>query len=170
MICGTRAAITSVVCLPGLADVGDVDAALLRNFVDVGLRDIGEAGFLEEALDGGVGRALLRADDVFGDVCRFDGQTFNHRNKTPGAGEALDSLGDEAGRGEAIHQRFHEIGLGLRLHAGRDFFREDFEQKLGHGPWCGALFVATGFGAEFAASVQRNGRNCKLRKGAEGSS
>jgi hypothetical protein len=84
MICGTRAAITSVVCLPGLADVGDVDAALLRNFVDVGLRDIGQAGFLEEALDGGVGRALLRADDVFGDVCRFDRQSLRPRQPDGG--------------------------------------------------------------------------------------
>ena len=70
--------------------------------------------------------------DVFDDVGGFDRQAFDHGDEAAGAAETLDSFGDQAGRGEAVHQRLHEVGLGLRLHAGRDFLGQDFKQKLGH--------------------------------------
>jgi len=100
--------------------------------VNVSLRNVAQPRLLQKALDGGVRRALLRPDHVFHHVRRFHRQSLDHGNQPARPRKALDALRDEPRRAQPVHQRFHEIRLGLRLHAGRDFLGQDFEQKLGH--------------------------------------
>ncbi len=116
----------------GLLDCRDIELALLRVLLDRSVLDPREARALEEALD----RRLRRADA--GSLALLargrlgGGQSDHMQGEAPRRDESLRALVDEIALDEGVgHEALQVVGR-LPLHAGGDFFAEEFEEKIGH--------------------------------------
>ena len=136
----------------------NVEVALLGIALHLGILDRGESGAFQEAGDGRLGRADLgplallaplglRGRQV-GDVQRQPAR----RREGGGAGEGQAPLEQCVGNQPA------QVLAGLGLHAGRDFFAEEFEQEIGHrvrACWRGP-FNASGVGCRLGRDRRRS--------------
>ncbi len=120
----------------GAQHIGGLDARLFDpRHVDAvldGQLVLGQADLAQEAFQRLRRRAIARPLDLFADRGRFGGQAVDDQGQAARADIALDALeGQARGRQLAAHQAF-EILRRRKLHAGGDFFGEQFNQQLGH--------------------------------------
>ncbi len=114
----------------GLAHRRDVKFALLvvlrREVFEL------EAGGFQEAVDGGLGRIDAGAFALLGYVSGLGVQALDGEYQAAGAGMGLGSFIGEARFHQAIGDQCAQVFRRLRLHAGGDFFGEQFDQQFGH--------------------------------------
>ena len=111
---------------------GDVEVALFRVAPHFGLIDRGKACPAQEALHSLFRRADLWAFFLFADISRFLWQTVNCNGEAARAGQGRHFTELNAGFGQAPGQRVAQIAFGLCLHACRNLFRKEFEEKFSH--------------------------------------
>ena len=118
--------------LPLLLDYGDVEFALLRVLLDLGLRDVAEPRALEKSLHGRVRRADARALALLARVASLHRQPDDGEREPPRRRERFRALIDEPAIDQRVgDERFQVLGR-APLHARRDFFGEEFEQEVRH--------------------------------------
>ena len=128
---GTMPAITSSAGAARLLDDGDVEIALLVR-LDLRLGDRGEPGRLEEAVDGAARRTNTRSLPLLPPVRRARRQTVHGERQAPRRHEGLGALIDQPSLDQRIGNELAQILRRLPLHAGGNFFGEEFEEKVGH--------------------------------------
>ena len=114
-----------------LFDPGDPEFALLVRAL-LALVERGHAGPAQKAFHGLVRRADARALALFADIGGLHRQAVNHQAKTTRTGKGPQRGPRQTRRLEPVAQQFFQVGLGARLHAGRDFLAEDFKQEFRH--------------------------------------
>ncbi len=97
------------------------------------LVDRGEARALQEALDGALGRADARPLALLARVGLAGRQADDMQRQPARRRETLGALVGQAALDQRVGDEPLQVGRGLGLHAGGDFFGEQFEQKVGHG-------------------------------------
>ena len=131
-----------------LRDLGDVERTLLRVGLDRRLLDAREAGALEEALDRAVGRADARALALL-DAARLRfRQADDMQRQPPRRGEGLRALVRQARVDQRVGRQPLQILRRLALHAGGDFFAEQFQEQIGHS--CVSLIQVQSAGDPFS--------------------
>ncbi|MND87538.1 hypothetical protein D3C80_795390 [compost metagenome] len=108
------------------ADLGEPDAVALDQLV------LGQAGLAQEAfqrLSGGRGLGTL---DLFIAVFGGGRQAVDHQRQAARPGEDVQRLPAQARGLQTVGDHAFQVARGALLHAGGDFFGEDFEKKLGH--------------------------------------
>ena len=115
-----------------LLDHGDIELALLRVGLDPRVLDALEAGALQEALDGGVRSADAGALSLLAQIGLGGRQADDMEGQAPGGDEALRALVSEVALDQGIGDEPPEVLRRLPLHAGGDFFAEQFKQEVGH--------------------------------------
>ena len=118
--------------LAGLLDDGDVGIALLRVADDGGLVERAQPRRLEEALNGGLGRADARTFALLAHVAAANRQAGDMQSQPARRDEGLGALIDQAALDQRVGDELLQVLAGLALHARRDFLGEEFEQKIGH--------------------------------------
>ena len=112
---------------------GDVEIALFRVAPHLCFIDGIETSPAQEAFDGLLRRADLRAFPLFlhiGGLCR---QPLDADRQAARTGQRGDLSKRDACLGQALFERRFQVGLGLGLHAGRDLFGKEFEEEFSHG-------------------------------------
>ena len=142
---------------PRFFDHGRVEAALLGVLDHFGVVDRPEAGALEKTLDRTLGRADPRALALFPRVGLASRKTRDVEGKPARRREALRAFVSEAARHQGIGHEPLQVGRGLGLHAGRDLFGQQFEQKVGHrgSSWEGADVRRAGWDRDSAGGWRR---------------
>ena len=112
---------------------GDVELTLLRVALDAGLFDGGEPGGFEEAVDGALRGADARALALLMRVGLLRGQAVHGQRQAARGDERLGALIDETSLDQRIGNELAQVLRRAGLHAGGDFFAEQFEQEIGHG-------------------------------------
>ncbi len=110
---------------------GDVEVALLVG-LHLGLIDRREPRGAEEAGDRLLRRADLRTLALLLHVRLLHRHAVHGQRQPPRRHEGPGALIDEAGGDQAVGDHLLEVVGRARLHARRDFFGEQFEQKVGH--------------------------------------
>ena len=114
-----------------LFNPGDPEFALLVRAL-LALIQRRYAGPAQKAFHGLVRRADARALALFADIGGLHRQALHHQAETTRTGKGPQRGPHQTGRLEPVAQQFFQVGLGARLHAGRDFLAEDFKQEFGH--------------------------------------
>ena len=115
----------------GLLDDRDVEVALLVG-LHFGFIDRLQPGGFQEAGDGAFRRADARAFLLFLDVGLLCRHAVHGQRQPARRGEGLGAFVDQPRRHQPVGDRFTQVLGRARLHACRDFFGEQFEQKIGH--------------------------------------
>ncbi len=119
-----------------------IDAVTLDQLV------LGQAGLAQEACQRLSGGRNLRALQFFIAVGRGGGQAFNHQCQAARTAIGGQAVPRQACLFKGIGCDPFQITRPALLHAGRDFFRENFNKKLGHDQ------------AFFAAAAASSRRSC----------
>ncbi len=114
-----------------LLDHRDVEVALFVG-LHLGVLDRFQPGSLKEAGDGIIRRANARAFFLLADVRLTYRNAMHRQREPPRRDESLGAFIDEPGLDQAVGDTFTQILRRAGLHARRDFFGEQFEQKVGH--------------------------------------
>ena len=93
----------------------------------------GEAGAFQEPVDGGLRRADARPLALVLDVAPLGRQADHVQGEAPRRGIGAGAFIDEAALHQRVGDELLQILRRLALHAGGDFFAEQFEQEIGHG-------------------------------------
>ena len=115
-----------------LGDLGDVERALLGVGLDRRVLDARQPGALEEALDRAVGRADARPLALLDPARLRLRQADDMQRQPPRRGERLRALVRQARVDQRVGHQPLQILRRLPLHAGGDFFAEQFEEQVGH--------------------------------------
>ncbi len=116
----------------GLLDHRDIELALLRVLLDPGVLDAGEPRALEESLHGRLGRADAGTLALLAQG-RLGPRKPDHVKAEPARrGKSLRALISQVAVDQRAGDEALEILRRLALHPGRDFFAEQFEEKVGH--------------------------------------
>ena len=115
-----------------LLDLRDVVVALLLVLDDLRFADRLQAGTLEEALHGLLGRADARALFLIRHGGRFLRHVLDDEREPPRGGKALRLADLEPARLEALDHEAAQIVRRARLQAGGDLFGKKLEQQLRH--------------------------------------
>ena len=115
-----------------LLDHCDIELALLRVGLDARVLDAAEACALQKALDRRFRRADARALALLVRVRLSGGQADDMQREAPRRDEALRALVEQVALDQRVGHETLQILRRLPLHAGGDFFAEQFEQKVGH--------------------------------------
>ena len=113
-----------------LAHHSEIELALLV-VLDLQLTET-QAGRLEEAVDGRLGRVDARALALFDDVRRAGIEALDGQHQAAGAAVGLCAIIGEAGIDQRIRHQAAKIVRRLLLHAGGNFLGEQFDQEFGH--------------------------------------
>ena len=132
MIEGMISAIDVLRLASRLLDHRDIELALLRVPLDPRVFDAAQARALEKALNGRLRRADARALALLARVGLSAGQPGHMQRQTPRRDEALRALVEEVAFDERVGHETLEVVRRLPLHAGGDFFAEEFEEEVGH--------------------------------------
>ena len=132
MIAGIISAIASLVSRPGLLDDRDIELALLRVGVDASVLDALKPRALQKTLDRRFRRADARALALLARVSLSGWQADDMQRKATRGGKALRAFIEQVARDQIIGDEQLQILRRLPLHAGGDFFAEQFEQKVRH--------------------------------------
>ena len=116
----------------GLLDQRNVEVALLRVALDFRFVERRKPGRLEEALHRRIGRADLRALALVLQIGLPRRNAVHGQREAAWRDEGLCALVDETFGDQLVRYHAAQIVGGLGLHPRRDFFREQFEQKIGH--------------------------------------
>ena len=149
MMPGRISASTSGVGRPGFSITRDVELALLRIGLDLRLLDRGQPGALQEALDRRLGRADARAFALLAHVLPLHGQARDVQRQPARRRKGLGALIEEAALDQRVGDELLQVLRRAALHAGRDFFGEEFEEEIGH---CASSLPLWG-GAEVGVSA-----------------
>ncbi len=115
-----------------LLDYCDIELALLWVVLDARVLKAAEASAFEKALDRRVRRANARALALFARMRLSGRQADDMQCQAPGRDEALRALVEQIALDERIGHETLQILRRLPLHAGGNFFTEQFEQKIRH--------------------------------------
>ena len=115
-----------------LLDQCDIELALLRVGLDARVLDAAEACALQKALDRRFRRADARALALLARVSLSGGQADDMQREAPRGDEALRALVEQIALDQRVGDEPLQILRRLPLHAGGDFFAEQFEQKVRH--------------------------------------
>ena len=130
-ISGTILATTSDVGPAGPLDQRDIEVALLVGSRFGPIEGL-QAGGFEKSLDGGVRRADAWAFALLAHIRRAGWQAINHHGQAARRGEAPSRVEAKPSLLQRIAEEAREIVSGARLHARRDLFAKQLEQKLSH--------------------------------------
>ncbi len=139
----------------GALDHGDVELALLRVVFDLRLVERGEPGALQKALDGGVGGADARAAPLLAHVLAAGGQPGDVQRQPPRRREGFRALVEEAALHQGVGDELFQVLRRAALHAGGDFFGEEFEEEIGH--LLGATLLPLPLAGRVVARARRGG-------------
>ena len=114
-----------------LLDHRDIEVALLVG-LHLGFADRFQPGGFEKAGDGVLRRADARALLLLAHIGLPRRHAVHGKRQPPRRHERLGALIDEPGIDQPVGDGFAQILRRPRLHARRDFFGEQFEQKIGH--------------------------------------
>src|SRR5215467_8421565 len=114
-----------------LLDQRQVKVALLVGH-DLGFADRFQPGGPQEALNGAFGRAYARPFLFLLHVGLAHRDALDRERETAGGDEGLGAFIKEPGADEGVGDTLAQILGRTRLHARRNFLREQFEQKIGH--------------------------------------
>ena len=115
-----------------LLDHRDIELALLRVGRDRRILDSLEARALEKALDRRIRRADAGTFSLLAQIGLGGRQADDMQRQAPGGDEALRALIKEVALDQRVGDQALEVLRRLALHAGGDFFAEQFKQKVGH--------------------------------------
>ena len=116
-----------------LLDHCDIKLALLRVGLDARVLKTSEPCALQKALDRGFRRADARAPAFLARVSLSSRQADDMQRQAPRGDKTLRAFVKQIALDERAGDEPLEILRRLSLHAGGDFFAEQFEQKVGHG-------------------------------------
>ena len=121
-------------CAAAALDHGDVKLALaLGIFLDLRLIERGQSGAFEKACDSRFRRADTRAFFLLARVWLAGRQAGNVQRQTARRRKGRSALIDEATLDQRIRDELFQVVGRLLLHAGGNFFAEQFEEKIRHG-------------------------------------
>ena len=109
----------------GALDDGDVEIALLRVLLNGRLLDRREPRAFQKALERRVGRADARALLLLARVRLARGEPCDMQRETARRRKARRAFIEEAALDERVGHELAQVGRRLRLHARRDFLREE---------------------------------------------
>ena len=115
-----------------LLDHRDIELALLRVGHDRRIFDSLEARALQKALDRRVRRADARALSLLAQIGLGGRQADDMQGEAARGDEALRALIEEVALDQRVGHQALEVLRRLPLHAGGDFFAEQFKQEVGH--------------------------------------
>ena len=116
----------------GLLDDGDIELALLAVGNDFCVPDASQSRALEEALNGGFGRADARPLALLAPMRLRLGQADDMQGEPARRRKRLRAFIEDIGVDQRAGDEPLQILRRLPLHARGNFFAEEFEQEIGH--------------------------------------
>ena len=125
-------AIASLVSRPGFSIDRDIELALLRVGLDPRVLDALEAALFKKPWMAASGAPTPGPFSLLAQIGLGGRQADDMKRQAPRGDEALRALVDEIALDQRVGHEALQVLRRLPLHAGGDFFAEEFKQEVGH--------------------------------------